>query len=184
MFAAELLLPGKLFEPAAAIAPVSLAGIDTLANQFEASVTSTGSRYADSVSTPCAFVLSHKGKVINASRSKALKDANAFIERRLELPPGSISERTRAGDTLDRGEIDAAAWFSNWERGGALLEEARHLKQWDQTLTLLWFENEEVPSPRQHVHRARRWETEGRDLTHRREEEDEFGLKELDGQLR
>ena len=43
-------------------APVSLAGIDTLANQFEASVTSTGSRYVDSVSTPCAFVLSHKGE--------------------------------------------------------------------------------------------------------------------------
>ena len=51
VFAAELLLPGKLFEPAAEIAPASLAGIDTLANQFEASVTSTGSRYADSVST-------------------------------------------------------------------------------------------------------------------------------------
>ena len=85
-------------------APVSLAGIDTLANQFEASVTSTGSRYVDSVSTPCAFVLSHKGRVINASRSKALKDANAFIERQLELPRGSVSAGTREGDTLEKGK--------------------------------------------------------------------------------
>ena len=184
MFAAELLLPGKLFEPAAEITPISLAGIDTLANQFEASVTSTGSRYADSVSTPCAFVLSHKGRVINASRSKALKDANVFIERQLELPRGSVSAGTREGDTLDKGKIDAADWFSNWERGGVLLEEARHLKQWDQTLTLLWFENEEVPSPPPHVRPERRWETEGRDVTYRREEEEDLGLKELDGQLR
>src|SRR5258708_28104608 len=64
LFAAELLLPGKLFEPAAEDAPVSLAGIDALARQFEASVTATGSRYADSVSTPCAFVLSHQGSVL------------------------------------------------------------------------------------------------------------------------
>ena len=28
---------------------------------------------------------------------------------------------------------------------GVLLEEAIHLEQWDQTLTLLWFEDEEVP---------------------------------------
>ena len=184
VFAAELLLPHKLFEPAADIVPVSLASIDTLANQFEASVTSTGSRYADSVSTPCAFVLSHKGRVINASRSKALKDANAFIERQLELPRGSISARKRAGDALDKGESEAADWFSNWEREGVLLEEARHLKQWDQTLTLLWFENEEVPSSLQHIRRERRWEAEGRDVSYRREEEDQFGLKELDGQLR
>ena len=60
LFAAELLLPGKLFEPAAEGAPISLAGIDALSRQFEASVTATGSRYADSVNTPCAFVLSHR----------------------------------------------------------------------------------------------------------------------------
>ena len=33
-----------------------------------------------------------------------------------------------------------------WERGGALLEEVRHLAQWDQTLMLLWFEDEEIPA--------------------------------------
>jgi hypothetical protein len=186
LFAAELLLPGKLFEPAAEDTPVSLAGIDALARQFEASVTATGSRYADSVSTPCAFVLSHQGKVVYASRSKALKDANAFIARHLELPTGSISARSRAGDVLSAGQSDAADWFSNWERGGTLVEEARHLAQWDQTLTLIWFESGELPAAPEQIRSERRWEIEGRELPHRREDQGdgEFGLKELDGNPR
>ena len=52
------------------------------------------------------------------------------------------------------GPIDAEVWFHNWERGGTIMAEARHLEQWDQTLTLLWFEEEELPplkpTPREH----------------------------------
>lgn len=186
LFAAELLLPGKLFEPAAEDAPVSLTGIDALAGQFEASVTATGSRYAASVSTPCAFVLSHHGKVVYASRSKAFKDANAFIARHLELPEGSVSARSRTGEVVGTGRIDAADWFSNWERGGILVEEARYLAQWDQTLTLIWFESEQVPSAQERDGSERRWETEGRELPDRREDQGdgEFALKELDGNVR
>ena len=185
LFAAELLLPGKLFEPPAEGAPVNLAGIDALARQFEASVTATGSRYADSVSAPCAFVLSHQGKVVYASRSKALKDANAYIARHLELPAGSVSERSRAGEVLSTGQSDAADWFDNWERGGILVEEARHLAQWDQTLTLIRFENG-LPSDQEQVRGERRWEVEGREFPDRREDQGdgEFALKELDGKLR
>jgi hypothetical protein len=64
--------------------------------------------------------------------------------------------------------VDADVWFSNWERGGSLLEDARHFAQWDQTVALLWFEDEEVPAP-------------SRDRRER--EEEEFGLAELDGVL-
>lgn len=65
---------------------------------------------------------------------------------RLDLPHCSLSERVRAGATPDGVEkVDADIWFADWERGGALLEEARHFPQWDQTLTLLSFENDEVP---------------------------------------
>jgi hypothetical protein len=186
LFAAELLLPGKLFEPAAESAPISLAGIDALAGQFEASVTATGSRFADSVGAPCAFVLSHQGKVVYASRSKALKDANAYIPRLLELPAGSISQRSRAGEILSAGRSDAADWFDSWERGGILVEEARHLAQWDQTLTLICFESGELPSAVEPVRGERRWEVEGRELPYRREDQGdgEFALKELDGSLR
>ncbi|MBY0496991.1 MAG: ImmA/IrrE family metallo-endopeptidase [Cyanobacteria bacterium] len=183
LFAAELLLPAVLFKPAAEAARIGLASIDALAKTFEASMTATGSRYADSITTPCAFVLSHQGKVVHASRSKALRDARAIIPRHMELPCASISALSRAGTSSTTGEIDAADWFDAWERGGTLLEESRHLSQWDQTLTLLWFASEEVPSL-DLTRRARRWESEGREVRDRRDDEDEFGLKELDGHLR
>jgi hypothetical protein len=77
----------------------------------------------------------------------------------------------------------ATDWFA-WERGGTLLEEARHFPQWNQTMSLLWFKNEEVPSAAAQRRPESRWSYDGRDTPYRRVEEDESGLKELDGQLR
>jgi hypothetical protein len=66
----------------------------------------------------------------------------------LELPEGSLSKKVRASTSIEsRDALDADIWFSDWERGGILLEEVRHLTQSDQTLTPLWFEDEEVPWP-------------------------------------
>ena len=188
-FAAELLMPEGLFRPLAEDSAVSLASVDELAERFSASAVATGSRFAAAISTPCAFVLSEDGRVRYTSRSRALVDVKAWIAPRSELPRGTVSHGVRAGGTDCRGKSDADVWFSDWERGGALLEEARHLARWDLTLTLLWFENGSVPKARDH-HRPRRWETEGRDLNEwSREEEDdddddEYGLPELDGMLR
>ncbi len=184
LFAVELLLPDVLFQPAAEDAPVSLAGIDALAVQFAASVTATGSRFADTVTAPCAFVLSHEGRVVHVSRSKPLRDGNAFIARHMTLPEGSASARVRAGGTTEEHEIDAADWFADWERGGVLHEEARHLSRWDRTLTLLRFQNQEVPASTARARQEYRWEVEGRDDGPRRESEDEFGLRELGGSPR
>jgi hypothetical protein len=169
VFAAELLLPYRLFKPVAEKAQIGLAAIDDLAGRFLSSTTAAGSRFAAVVSTPCAFVLSELGKVRYASRSTALREANAWITPRIDLPNGSLSAKIRAGATCGGPEkVDADIWFSDWERGGVLLEEARHLDRWDQTLTLLWFVDEEVPPPKYKDH-----EEAG---------EDEL-LKELDGIL-
>jgi hypothetical protein len=139
----------SLFKPEAEKSLISLAAVDDLASRFLASNTATGSRFAAVVSTPCAFVLSEQGKVRYASRSTALREANAWISPRVEIPNSSLSARVRGGVTCEEPEeVDADIWFSDWERGGVLLEEARHLARWDQTLTLLWFEDEEVPPPK------------------------------------
>jgi hypothetical protein len=168
VFAAELLLPYGSFKPLAEKAEIGFAAIDDLAGRFAASATATGSRFAAVVSVPCAFVISEQGKVRYASRSTALREANAWIAPRSDLPVGSVSKRVRAGEIIaEAEEVDADIWFSDWLRGGVLLEGARHLSRWDQTLTLLWFEDEEMPPP-----------TLGS-----REEEEELGLKELDGIL-
>lgn len=173
VFAAELLLPYGLFKPEAEKSSIGFAAIDDLASRFQASTTATGSRYANVVSTPLAFVLSEQGKVRYASRSTALREASAWIQPRLELPRNSLSEKARAGTPCDGPEeVDADVWFADWERGGTLLEEVRHLAQWDQTLTLLWFGDEEVPPPR------------FRNDRDQEEVEDDGGLQELDGNLR
>jgi hypothetical protein len=44
--------------------------------------------------------------------------------------------------------VVANVWFDNWQRRSTLLEQARHLATWDQTMALLWFEDEEMPAPR------------------------------------
>lgn len=183
VFAAELLLPEGLFQPLAEDSNVSLASVDTLAGQFLASTTAAGFRFAAVVSTPCAFVLSEEGKVRYASRSKALTDAHAWVVPRIDLPRGTVSERLRAGDTECKGKIDAAVWFTDWERGGTLLEEARYLPRWDQTLSLLWFESGEVPSLTRN-RQERRWEVEGREPDEAHVDDDETALEELDGNLR
>jgi hypothetical protein len=181
IFAAELLLPRRLFEPLATEAPLGLATIDALAARFMASTTATGSRYAAASSMPCAFVLSEAGQVRYASRSKTLQDASAWIAPRIDVPSGSVSARARRGANPSREEIDAELWFHNWERGGVLLEEARYLAQWDQILTLLWFEDEEVPPLKRFAHR---WDRDDGDFRESRDDQDDMGLKELDGNLR
>jgi hypothetical protein len=175
VYAAELLLPYKLFKPLADKADIGFAAVDDLASSFVASSMATGSRFATVLKAPCAFVISENGRVRYAARSSALRDANAWITPRIEIPQRSLSAKIRAGAEPDSPEeIDADEWFQEWERGGTLLEEARHLKTWDQTLTLLWFEDEEVPAlKRETWDGAANTDAENQEL-----------LKELDGVLR
>lgn len=63
VFAAELLLPYERFKPMADACDIGFAALDELASKFEASVTSTGSRFAAVSDLPCAFVLTQAGIV-------------------------------------------------------------------------------------------------------------------------
>jgi hypothetical protein len=165
VFAAELLLPYRIFKPLADAEAVGFVALDDLAGRFEASITATGSRFAAAVEAPCAFVLSERGKVRYASRSKPLREAGAYILPGLQLPGGSLSEMVRNGQpAVGPYEIAADIWLNDWKRGGILLEEARQLNQWDQTL--LWFDDEDVPTE-----------------SGSSQDEEESGLKELDGNL-
>jgi len=168
IFAAELLLPFYLFKPLADKAEICFAEIGNLAGDFEASVTATASRFAAVADAPCAFVLSEAGTIRYASISKVLREKGARISPRIALPSSSASAAVRCGRMVNTPqEIAADMWFSDWPRDGVLLEEARHLTPWDQTLTLLWFEDGEVydePGVQEEL-------------------EGELGLEELDGIL-
>lgn len=169
VFAAELLLPYKLFKPRVDAADMGLAAISELADEFDASLISTGSRFATFSRELCAFVLSENGKVRYSARSAQLRNARAWIKPGSPLPTHSLSARIRAGGVpAGPEESDPDQWFEDWERDGSLYEDVRHLAQWDQTLTLLWFDDEDLPPPPAD---RKRWE------------EETYGLRELDGTL-
>jgi Zn-dependent peptidase ImmA (M78 family) len=169
VFAAELLLPYKLFRPLVADQDCSLAAVDALAGRFEASVVATGSRFATMTTYPCAFVLAERGKVRFSSRSAKMREAKAWIPNRVDLPDGSFAKRRREGEVgIGPDEVDPGIWFEDWDRDDTFFEDARHVAKYDQTIALLWFEEEDLPPA---------------GIDHRQREEDEFGLAELDGIL-
>jgi len=169
VFAAELLLPYKKFKPLVDEVDCSLSAVDELAGKFEASVVATGSRFATMIGQPCAFVLSEQGKVRYSSRSARLREAKAWIPIRIDLPDGSAAKRRREGDAgAGPEEVDPDVWFEDWDRDGTLYEDARHVAKYDQTIALLWFDEEDLPVRHQES---------------RQREEEEFGLAELDGVL-
>ena len=170
VFAAELLLPYKLFKPLVDAADPSIAEISALARQFEASLLATGSRFAALSRLPCAFVLSQGGKIRYASRSTSLRDARGWISLGVELPDGSVARACRDGRcSAGPDEIDCEIWFPDWENDGTLVEEAVRVPAYDQIYSLLWFEGEDNLMARADSRETR--------------EEDLNGLVELDGNL-
>jgi hypothetical protein len=145
VFAAELLLPYAQFKPIADACDFGFAALDELALKFGASVTSTGSRFAAASDLPCAFVLSQESVIRYASRSKTLREAGAWIHPGASVPAGSSARAARSQGSQQTSEVAADTWLADWRRGGSLIEESRCLPKWDQCLTLLWFDDDEVP---------------------------------------
>lgn len=169
VFAAELLLPYKLFKPRVDAADMGLAAVRALADEFDASFPATGSRFATFSSALCAFVLAEGGKVRYCARSASLRNARAWVKPGLPLHADTLSARVRAGAALKGIEdADAEHWFEGWDRDGSLYEDVRHFDKWDQTLTLLWFDDTDLPSQQQE---GRTWD------------DSSYGLRELDGNL-
>lgn len=143
IFAAELLLPLRTFKPRLNSDKFGFDQVSELAGQFQASLPCTASRYASAIDVPCAYVLSENGRVRFVERSTKLRQAGAWIGIRGELPPDSISARVREGSALpELTEISADEWFDGWGSEFSVFEDAKHLAQWDQTLSLLWLDED------------------------------------------
>ena len=116
VFAAELLLPYQLFKPRVDSADMGLAAIGELADEFDASLLSTGSRFATFSRELCAFVVSEGGKIRYSARSARLRQAKGWIRPGMPLPADSYSVRVRAGESLSGPEeAEPDAWFEDWE---------------------------------------------------------------------
>lgn len=148
MFAAELLMPYQLWLAKVPKGDPSFEAIEHMATDFGTSFPAAASRYASLARIPCACVTMERGLVRHAARSTALRKAGAWIPPRTPIPPTSVARRLRDAEKAgtDTDYIAQDVWFQDWERGLELTEMARHLPNYDTTLSLLWFEEEDLPA--------------------------------------
>lgn len=146
-FAAELLMPYKLFKAAMPAEEPSLSVIERLASDFNTSFPAAASRYATLASFPCAFVTMERDSIRYAARSTALRAANAWITPRAQIPRGSVAHRLRAAglSTFETDFVEQDLWFATWEKGLELSELSRHYAHSDTTVSLIWFQDEALP---------------------------------------
>ena len=170
IFAAECLLPYDLFVRQVADRDISLDTVKSLAEEYKASLTATGSRFALNANEPCAFVLSEEGRTRYVSRSKYLSELKGWINSNVPVPQGSVAHRLIQSDskTEDYDQLPTEVWFDGGIRNRPLVEEeAILLREWNQCLSLIWFDESLKPV-------RDRWDED---------EDNEPLLKELDGTL-
>ena len=143
-FAAECLLPYDLFKKNVDQYPIGFESVEELAAAYQASWTCTASRFAVVNDAPCAFILSEAGFVRYVSPSQSMKERRCWIKIGMALPKGSAAQKVRSGALIDSSiEVDAGFWIDGPQLGADyVLEEARFLPEWDQVLSLLWFEED------------------------------------------
>ena len=149
---------------------ISLDALKSLAADYKASLTSTGSRFAVNAIEPCAFVLSEDGWIRYVSRSKYLRELKGWIDFNVPVPEGSVSHRLIYGGSKieDSDEVSTDVWFDEGFQNRPLVaEEAILLQEWNQCLSLIWFDDSLNPV-------RERWDDD---------EDNEPLLKELDGTL-
>ncbi len=146
-FAAELLMPYKMFKDKIPEDEPSVEVIECLAKEFKTSFPAAASRYATLIDIPCAFVTMEGGYVRYAARSTALRKVRARIPCKSVIPTSSVAHRLRSESCslIETNEVAQDVWFEEWEKGLDLWEMSRHYPRFDTTLSLLWFSEEDLP---------------------------------------
>ena len=146
-FAAELLMPYRMFKDKIPKDEPSVEVIEFLAAEFRTSFPAAASRYATLVDIPCAFVTMEGGYVRYAARSTTLRNARAWISPKSAIPSGSVAHRLRSEgkNLIETNEVAQDVWFEDWGKGLDLWEMSRHYQRFDTTLSLLWLSEEDLP---------------------------------------
>lgn len=173
IFASELLMPFEAFKRDVDQEEPSFDLVERLRAKYVVSFAACASRLAAVTDYPCAFVFMNASVVRYASRSKALRDLNAWVELRAPIPPGSVASRlVREGEWSGEDDgISQDVWFRDWPKGYDLIEMAKHYPNFDETFSLLWFEQDSGPDEP-----VKNWSGTPA-------QEDGGGLRELDGVL-
>lgn len=150
VFAAECLLPHEFLIKDLKVAAPGFAFIEQIAERYEASLSSTLSRVVVNSPIPCASVLSQGGHIRFAAYSASMRARRFWITPRIAIPSGSLTlQSVSAGKAVGPGPVPGYVWTSaDGLDDLELTEEVRLLSAWDQALTLLWCQAEELPQER------------------------------------
>lgn len=147
IFASELLMPFDAFKRDVDQEEPSFELVERLRAKYVVSFAACASRLAAVTDYPCAFVFMNSVVVRYASRSMALRELNAWVEMRAPIPAGSVAARL-IGEGEWSGEdssISQDVWFRDWPKGYDLVELAKHYPEFEETFSLLWFEQDSGP---------------------------------------
>ena len=172
IFASELLMPFETFKRDVDQEEPSFDLVERLRAKYVVSFSACASRLTGVTDYPCAFVLMDSNVVRYASRSIALRTLNAWIEMKAPIPLGSVARKLiDEGSWSGEAEVSQDIWFRDWPKGYDLIELAKHYPSYDETFSLLWFDQDSGPDEP-----VKNWSGVP-------QYEDYGGLKELDGVL-
>jgi Zn-dependent peptidase ImmA (M78 family) len=172
IFASELLMPYEAFRKKIPDGDPTQETIESLAREFGASFPATSSRYASLAPFPCAYATMEAGMIRYAEANAALRSKGLRIHMKQQIPPGSVAHRLRAAaqNSVDAGQIEQDIWFENCEAGYEMWELSRHYGEYDQTVSVLWCSEDDLPHGEI-------------DRFHRLIDEDEGEIQELTGEI-
>lgn len=141
-FAAELLMPSRLFGADAAGRDVGFAAVEQLAGQdmYDVSVTAAAWRLVQTVRDRCALVVCSGGRVQWVARSRSF--GLPLIERGQPPEPESLAAAAVRGEGVVSApqEVPWHAWFGDTRRADGRLYESTHIvRQLNQVASLVWF---------------------------------------------
>jgi Zn-dependent peptidase ImmA (M78 family) len=150
-FAAECLLPYEFLRADISDASASFAFVETLAERYESSLACTASRFAANAALPCAYVLSQDGYVRFVALSASMRELRFWISRGIAVPTNSITGQCfRSEENRRTGVVPAYIWTSSDAVADIdVTEDTRIQRTWNQALTLISLEREDVPDPRE-----------------------------------
>jgi len=137
-FAAELLMPGKLFEPLCDVQEPTFKTIEEIARKFRTTLTATSIRFVQLGPERCALVWSEDGKVKWWVRSA---DFPGWIDRGRTLSGLSHASDVFRSKALPKGlqPVPQHAWLDSQVAGGRdVMEETLDFSRLGAALTLLW----------------------------------------------
>ena len=140
LFAAELLLPPELLKVSIRRQrQISMSVIESLAAEFQASLTATGLRYAQMSDYDCAFIISEDLRLRYVAKSPSFPYWVHSLNS--ELDSDTFAHDLFRGNPDDyRGiqDVDGSAWLEDGRIPEEIKEDSRFFPVYNQVISLIW----------------------------------------------